>query len=61
MSDIQGGTIRERLARLETLMCNHIAHHEKRDKWMMLVITGSVVGVILIALPGCVRLLGSIL
>ena len=44
-----GPTLRERMARLETLMENHIKHHEIRDRWMMRVLGGLVVGVILLA------------
>jgi len=55
-----GPTLRERMARLETLMENHIAHHERRDQWMMRILGALVVGVILFALPGCVRLLAGI-
>jgi hypothetical protein len=53
-------TLRERMAVLETLMKNHIAHHEKRDQWMMRILGGLVIGVILFALPGCIELLGGI-
>lgn len=56
-----GPTLRERIARLETLMENHIKHHEVRDAWFLRILGGLVVGVILVALPGCVRLLAGVL
>jgi len=59
MSD--GGTIKERLARLETLLGNHIKHHEARDRWMMKILSTLVAGVILLALPGFLRFLVSMM
>jgi len=44
-------TLRERMAVIETKMNNHIHHHEIRDKWMMGVLSGLVVGIILLAVP----------
>ena len=44
-------SLRERIAVLETLMTNHIHHHEIRDKWMLGVVGGLVVGIILLAVP----------
>lgn len=55
MSDLQGGTIKERLARLETIMCNHIAHHEASDQIKTRIISGLVIGLILAVLPGFVK------
>ncbi len=55
-----GPTLRERLARLETLMENHIHHHDARDKWMMKILGSLVVGVILLAVPGFWRWLGGL-
>jgi len=49
-NNIQPGTIKERLARLEILMCNHISHHELHDKWMLGILGSLVVGVILLAI-----------
>lgn len=60
-------TLRERMARLETLMesqttllTNHIAHHAARNKWLMGILSALAVGFILMALPGCIRLLSGI-
>ena len=53
-------TLRERMAVLETLMKNHIKHHEVRDQWLMRILGALVVGIILFSLPGCVRLLAGI-
>jgi len=52
---------RERLVRVEVMLMEHIAQHKRINKWFLGVTGGSVVGLILIALPGCVELLGSIL
>jgi len=54
-----GPTLRERMARLETLVEGLIEHNQTRDKWMLRVLGGLVVGVILLGLPGCIRLLGG--
>ena len=35
MSDLQQGTIKERLARIETLICNHLQHHQTLEKWLL--------------------------
>jgi len=56
-----GPTLRERIARLETLMENHIKHHEVRDAWFLRILGALVVGIILTALPGCFRLLAGVL
>lgn len=61
MSKIEGGTIRERLARLEVLMYNHIAHHEARDKWMMRVLGTLVAGLVLMVVPTFVKWLAGVL
>ena len=53
-------TLRERLARLETLMENHIHYHETHDRWMMKVMTSLVVGIILLAIPVFARWLGGL-
>lgn len=50
-------TLRERIARLETLVSDLIAHQKSRDAWMMRILGGLVTGVVLFALPGCVELL----
>ena len=52
-------TIKERLARLEALMEGFIHHQRTRDRWMMGILSGLVIGVVLFALPGCARLLGG--
>lgn len=57
----RGPTLRERLARLEVLMENHIKSHEARDRWMMRLLGSLIAGVILLALPGCIKLLAGIL
>ncbi len=46
-------TLRERMAKIEWLIENHIHCHDSRDKWMMRIMTGLVIGVVLISLPGC--------
>lgn len=61
MSDLQGGTIKERLARLETLMCDHITHHETNDRNKMRVISGLVVGLILAVSPGFIEWVAEVL
>ena len=60
MRDLQGGTIKERLARLETMLCNHIRHHEIRDKWMMRILATLVSGLILMVTPGFVKWLATV-
>jgi len=60
MSNLQGGTIKERLARLETMMCNHIAHHETRDKWMLRILGTLISGMVLMVLPGFIKWLAGI-
>lgn len=61
MSDLQGGTIKERLARLETIMCNHITHHEAGDRARTRIISGLVVGLILAVLPGFIKWMAGII
>lgn len=61
MSDLQGGTIKERLARLETIMCNHIAHHEAGDVVKTRIISGLVIGLILAILPGFIKWMAGVL
>ena len=60
-------TLRERMAVLEIKMDNmtirqdnHIHHHEIRDKWMMGVLSGLVVGIILLAIPVFWQWLGGL-
>ena len=43
-------TLRERMAVIETLMKNHLHTHDKRDKWMMGILSGLVIGIVLLAL-----------
>ena len=50
-------TLRERMARIETLVEGLVKHNETRDRWMMRILSGLAIGVVLFALPGCVRLL----
>ena len=52
-------TLRERMARLETLVEGLIDANKKRDRWMLRILGGLVVGVILMGLPGCIRLLNG--
>lgn len=55
-----GPTLRERMARLETMMENHIHRHKTRDRWMMRMLGRLVVvGIILLAVPVFVRWLGG--
>ena len=61
MSDLQGGTIKERLARLETIMCNHIVHHEAEGRTRTRIISGLVVGLILAVLPGFIKWMAGVL
>ena len=61
MSDLQGGTIKERLTRLETIMCNHIAHHEAGDRVKTRIISGLVIGLILAILPGFIKWMAGVL
>lgn len=61
MSKIQGGTIKERLARLEVLLCNHIAHHEKVERWMLRIGTVIVGGLTLQILPDLIKWVASVL
>lgn len=55
MSEI---TIRERLTRIEVLIENHIRCHDARDRWMLRIVGGLVIGMVLVALPGCLMALG---
>ena len=61
MSDLQGGTIKERLARLETMMCNHIAHHEASDRTKTRIMSGLAIGIILAVTPGFIRWVAGVL
>lgn len=54
-------TLRERIGRLETLMENHIHTHEKREQWLLRILGSLVIGVVLLALPGCFELLASVI
>lgn len=56
----KGGTIKERLTRLETLMNNHLEHHEKHDKWMLRIACGVAVGIILHAFPGFIKFFATV-
>lgn len=49
MSDKIQGTIKERLTRIEVLMCNHLRHHERYFKILlvMLPVIGTGIGAIL--------------
>ncbi|KKK91130.1 hypothetical protein LCGC14_2716060 [marine sediment metagenome] len=53
-------TLRERMARLETLVEGLIEHNKVRDRWTLRIIGGLVIGVVLMGLPGCVRLLAGV-
>ena len=46
-----GPTLRERIARIEALVEGLVKHNETRDKWMMRILSGLVVGVLLLTLP----------
>ena len=61
-------TLRERMAQLEAkmdyhtkLLTDHITNDEKRSQLLLRMLGTLVVGVILFALPGCVRLLAEVL
>ncbi|KKN57530.1 hypothetical protein LCGC14_0561470 [marine sediment metagenome] len=51
-----GSTLRERMARLETLVEALIEHNKVKDRWMLRIVGSLVVGVIMLALPGCIHL-----
>lgn len=55
MSKIEGGTIKERLARLETLMCNHLEHHRTITRFLLGISITSVGGFVLMAVPQFVK------
>jgi hypothetical protein len=58
---MSGGPNRfKRIAVLETLMKNHIHTHDVRDKWLLGIISGLVVGFILHGLPGFLHWLGGV-
>lgn len=61
MSEIQTNlTVKERLARIEILLCNHLKHHETHNKWMMGLLSGALVGMFLLALPWVIKGLTSL-
>lgn len=45
MSDVGKGTIKERLARLEVLMCNHLKHHERYFKILLVMLPVIITGI----------------
>lgn len=51
MKQINGGTLKERLARLEVLMCNHLEHHNRFANWLLGITATSVGGLIIATLP----------
>lgn len=55
-----GPTLRERIAVLETLMRNHIHSHDVRNKWLLGILGGLVVGFVLHGLPGFLSWLGGV-
>lgn len=62
MSKIQGGTIKERLTRLEVLLCNHLQHHEKvekqhesNQKWIRGIGIIIIAGIAVQILPGLIK------
>lgn len=61
MSKIEGGTLRERMARLETLMCNHLAHHEKIERWMLRIGAIIIGGLAVQILPGLIKWVATVL
>ena len=61
MSELQGGTIKERLARLETLMCNHLEHHKTITRLLLGITIASVSGMLLMILPGIIKQLAGVL
>jgi len=54
-------TLRERMARIEVMLENHIHHHDVRDKWMLKIMGSLVVGVVLLAIPVFARWLGGVI
>ena len=61
MSDLQGGTIKERLARLEILMGNHITHHEAVDRTKTRIISGLAIGLIMAVAPEFIKWVAGVL
>jgi hypothetical protein len=60
MSDLQGGTIKERLARLETMMCNHLEHHKTITRLLLGITIASTSGMVLLVLPGFIKWLAGV-
>jgi hypothetical protein len=60
MSSIEKGTIKERLTRIEVLLCNHLAHHARMTKWLLGILSALAVGIILKALPGFCAWFGTL-
>lgn len=65
MSKIEGGTLRERMARLEVLMCNHLKHHEETEKkhdynrkWIMGIAALVIAELVVEILPELFKLFG---
>jgi hypothetical protein len=52
---MSGDTIKERLTRIETLMENHLQHHENKDKWMLRIFGTLVTSMVLMVLPGFIK------
>ena len=62
MSDFKPeGTVKERLTRLEIMMCNHLAHHKTITKLLLGITAISVGGMILVILPGFIKWLAGII
>jgi hypothetical protein len=55
MSELQSGTIRERLARLEVLLCDHIKQHDRLTRWLLTISAGCVIGFVMSVLPSFLR------
>jgi hypothetical protein len=69
MSDFKPqGTIKERLTRIEIMLCNHLEDHKKaynkqitREKWLFGILSAVCISVILKCLPSILAWIASVL
>ena len=61
-------TLRERIARLEVLVHaqtelfnRHIEHDRWRSRWLLRLLGSLAIGVILLGLPGCIKLFAGVM
>jgi len=54
------GTIKERLTRIEVLLCNHLAHHSRMTRWLYGILSGVVIAIIVKCLPEFCRWFGTL-